>query len=257
MSPAVPVPLALTRRTAHFFEQDPLIAAVRQIPFWAVAAVSTVAYGLWSSKRRTIRSPLIVGFLIWTGGTVGMATIQPNQSVNCLVFNAICGLGFGSPLILLIAGTQLSVPHHLIATATAVMTSSRAVAAAVFTAIYSAAVGSSMTAKLPKYVSKAAIGAGLPQSSLPAFVPAMLGEDAGAVEKLATPAVIAAAKKAVLQASADSYRIVYIMAACVGVVACIVAWFIEDVTKLMTYHVDAPVEVLHAKVAGRAEESHA
>lgn len=189
----------------------------------------------------------MVGFFLWMAGTVGMATIQPNQSVNHVVFNGLCGLGFGGPLILLISCAQLAVPHHLIATATAVMTSSRAVAAAMFTAIYSASVGSSETSKLPSYIGKAAVAAGLPQATLTEFVQAMLSKNAAALEKLGTPAIVAAAQKAVLQAQADSFRIVYIIAAPFGLVAVILSWFIEDMTTLMTYHVDAPVEVLHAK----------
>lgn len=228
-----------------------MIAAARQIPFWATAALTTVPYGFWSSKRRTIRAPLIVGFVIWTAGMAGLATLQPTHSVNQIAFDILCGVGFGAPLILLISGTQLSVPHHLIATATAVLTSSRAVAASVFTAIYSAAVGSSMSTKLPAYVAQAAVAAGLPEASVPQFVPSLIGKDAAALEKIgAAPAVMAAAEKAVLQASADSFRLVFIIAAPFGLVACILCWFLEDMTKLMTYHVDAPVEVLHAK--GRA-----
>lgn len=238
---------------ATFFAQDPLIAAARQIPFWATAALITVAYGLWSSKRRTIRSPLIVGFLIFTGGIVGMATIQPKDSANHLIFDVLAGLGFGGPLILLIAGTQLSVPHHLIATATAVMTSSRAVAATTFTAIYSAAVSSSMSSKLPSYVAKAALANGLPPASVPSFIPSLLGKDPAVAEVAGvTPQILAAAQKAVLQASADSFRIVFIIAAPFGVVAAIMCWFIEDLTTLMTYCVDAPVEELHAR--RKAEE---
>lgn len=183
-----------------------------------------------------------------------MATIEANQSVNHVVFNGLCGLGFGGPLILLISCAQLAVPHHLIATATAVMTSSRAVAAAMFTAIYSAAVGSSETSKMPSYIAKAAVGAGLPQASVSEFVHAMLSKNTAVLEKLGTPAILAAAKKASLHATADSFRLVYIIAAPFGLVACILAWFIEDMTTLMTYHVDAPVEVLHAK--GWTEEHH-
>lgn len=234
--------------TATFFDQDPLTAAARQVPFWASGSWITVAYGFWSSKRRTIRSPLIVGFVIWTAGLVGMATVQPNQPANAIVFAVMCGLGFGGPLILLISGTQLSVPHHLIAIATAIMTSSRALAGAMITAISSAAVTSSMNVKLPAYVAKAAVGAGLPESSVSEFVPSLLGKDSAALEKIAaSPSVMAAAQKAILQASADSFRLVFIIAAPFGVVAIIMSWFVEDVTKLMTYHVDAPVEVLHAK----------
>ena len=81
---------------------------------------------------------MIVGFVIFTGGIVDLATIQTGDNINELAFAAFTGLGFGATLILVITGVQLSTPH-LIATATAATTCSRAVAAAVFTAIFSAA----------------------------------------------------------------------------------------------------------------------
>lgn len=59
--------------------------------------------------------------------TVGMATVQLNTSTSFVVFNGLAGLGFGAPLVLIISGAQLATPQSLIATGTAVITSTRAV----------------------------------------------------------------------------------------------------------------------------------
>lgn len=152
-------------------------------------------------------------------------------------------------MILLIAGVQLASPHHLIATATAVLTSGRAIAGSVFTAVYGAAVASGMSTKLPGYTAAAAVGAGLPPDSVAAFVGGMLGGDPAAAQAVPgfTPAVMEASVKAIAQATADSFRTVYIIAAPFGAAACLVAWFLPDMTKLMGYSVDAPVEELHAR----------
>lgn len=188
---------------------------------------------------------------------VGMATIQPGQSTNAIVFDGLAGIGFAAPLILLIAGVQLSTPHHLIATATAVLTSSRAVAASVFTAIYSATVNSATSVKLPKHVAAAAIAAGLPPQYVTEFVGDLLSENSTALESIpgVTPAIIQAGAGGVLQGLADSFRLVYIIAAPFGVLACVLAYFLDDLTKLMNYRVDAPVEELHAR--HKAEETTA
>ena len=61
-----------------------------------------------------------------------------------------------------IAGVHLSTPHHLIATATAVTTSSRAVAATVFTAIYATSFSNRAAKLVPQYIAGAALSAGLP-----------------------------------------------------------------------------------------------
>ena len=166
-----------------------------------------------------------------------------------MVFDGLAGLGFGSPLILIIAAVQLSTPHHLIATATAVITSSRAVAASTFTAIYGAVLTDRTGSKLPSYVAKVAVEQGLPAASIQLFVAAILAEDATTLDSIPgiTPAIIGAGIAPVHQALADSFRVICIIAVPFGVVACVLCWFLGDVTKLMTYRVDAPVEELHAK----------
>ena len=167
--------------TSSLFETDPFLLAARGQAFWVSCGISTVVYGYVSTKLRTIRSPLFIGFLLFTGGMIGLATIQPGDSTNAIVFAGLSGLGMGGPLVLVIAGVQLSTPHHLIATATAVTTSSRAVSATVFTAIYGAALTTRLNKYIPGYISTAAVEAGLPQSSLGAFIGALTSENSTAL----------------------------------------------------------------------------
>lgn len=180
---------------------------------------------------------------------MGLCTIQPGDGFSQLAFCALAGFGFGAPLILIITGVQLSTPHRLIATATAVVTSSRAVAATMFTAIYSAALNTRLDTNLPNDIGKAALAAGLPASSLTAFIGALAGGDTAALAGIpgVTPAIIAAGVAGLKQAFADSIRVVYIIAAAFGAVACILCLFLGDMRKTMNYAVDAPVEELHAK----------
>ena len=211
--------------------------------------LTTVIWGYWSTRLRTIRTPLFAGYALFTAGMIGLATIEPDDSLSSLAFAALAGVGFGAPLILIISGVQLSTPHHLIATATAVTTSSRAVAATVFTAIYAAAFTTRLDTKLPSYVSKAALAAGLPESSLEAFMKALTTNDTAALGQVpdVSPTIIGAAVAALKQAFADSLRVVYLIAIPFGVVACIACCFLGDMRKTMNYHVDAPLEDLHAK----------
>ncbi|OGM40964.1 hypothetical protein ABOM_010480 [Aspergillus bombycis] len=170
--------------TMALFETDPFLEAARQIPYWIASAIATVIYGYYSTKFRTIRSPMFIGFFIFTCGLVGLATVQPSGDLNAMAFIALAGVGFGAPLILVIAGVQLSTPHHLIATATAATTCSRAIAATVFTAIFSAASNARLKIYIPQYVSTAALHAGLPKSSIEAFVKALSSDDRAALESI-------------------------------------------------------------------------
>ena len=221
----------------------------RIVGFWVSSAIGSIIFGYFSTRYRTVREPLAVGFLIFTGAIVGFACIQPGFSAATIAFGCMAGLGFGSALILLVSAVQLSTPHQLIATATAVLTSTRAVFATVFTAIYAAALRERLNTKLPAYVAQAATESGLAPSSLTAFLGAFLTNDPHALAQVpgATPAVIGASAVALKQAFADSFRIIYIIAAPFGVVAIIASLCMGNLKSLMNYAVDAPVEKLHAK----------
>lgn len=236
-------------RTSQLFETDPFLLTARLQPFWIACLLTTVVWGYWSTRLRTIRTPLFTGFLIYTAGTIGLATINPDNSLNALVFAALAGIGFGAPLILIVSGVQLSTPHHLIATATAVTTSSRAVAATVFTAVYSAAFSMRLDTKLPAYIATAATGAGLPATSLESFITALTTNDTATLNRIpgSNRSIIGAALAASEQAFPDSVRVAYLIAIPFGVVACIACCFLGDMKKTMNYRVDAPVEEMRAK----------
>ena len=180
---------------------------------------------------------------------MGLATIQPGDSASAIVFSALVGLGLGAPLTLGVSGVQLSTPKTLIATATAVTTCARAVSASIFTAIFSAAFSNRLASKLPADIAAAASKAGLPASSLEAFVGALAGGDTAALSHISgvTPNITAAGAAALKQAYADSIRVVFIIAAPFGLLACFGCLFLGRLQTTMNYRVDAPVEDLHAK----------
>jgi hypothetical protein len=45
---------------------------------------------------------LLVGHIIFTGGLIGLATIQPGQSVNAVAFSCLVGIGLELHLFLLL-----------------------------------------------------------------------------------------------------------------------------------------------------------
>lgn len=231
------------------FESDPLLLVTRELPFWVAGGLSTVVWGYASTTLRTIREPLFLGFLLFTGGIIGLSTIQPGDSTTALVMSGLSGFGFGAPLILIVTGVQLSAPHSLIATASAVTTSVRSIAATTFTAIYAAAVTSKLTTDIPNGIASAAAKAGLPPAAIPAFVEALASNNTDALLTVpgVTPAIIEAGEGGLKQGLADSLRVVYIIAAPFGALACIMCWFLGDLHKTMNYSVDAPVEDLRTK----------
>lgn len=236
-------------RNVTLFVQDPFLLVVRNMPWQVAAGISSFAFGWVSSHFRRIREPLFFSYVLYTAGLVGWATIQPGQGLNALIFCGLAGFGFGGPLILITAGVQLFSSHKLIATATAVSTSARAIGASVFTAIYFAAWGTQMKIKVPEDIGKVAAAAGLSPASTGEFIGAIASNNAtalGAIDGV-NSTVIAAGHAAYNQAFADSVRVVFIIATAFGVVACILCFGVADIRHGMNYKVDAPVEELHGK----------
>lgn len=239
----------LPYRTASLYETRPVLQAVRGEAFWMASAVSTVVYGYWSQRWKTIRGPLFCGFLLFTAGTVGLATLTPKDSVRAEVFAALAGLGMGSPLVVAMTGVQLATPHKLIATASATTATARAVAATIFTAINSTVLNQRLNAYIPSYIAAAAISAGLPPTSLQAFIPALLSQSQALLAQVpgVSNEIIGAAAGALKTAYADGIRVVFIIAAPFGLLACIASLLLGDLSSKMTYIVEAPVEELHGR----------
>ena len=175
--------------------------------------------------------------------------MQPNSSTNAVVFSGLAGIGFAALITLLTTGLQFATPHHLITTATALSVSSRAIAASVFTAVYAAAFATRYKEKLPAYIIKAVVPAGLPVASVPAFIEALATPNGAALPEIPglTPAIIAAGSNGAKQAFADSIRVIFIIAAPFGAVACVACLFLGDLKSTMNYKVDAPLEDLTTK----------
>jgi hypothetical protein len=206
-------------------------------------------YGVISVKAKSVRWPLLVAFILWTAGLVGQSTLQPGQFSTALGTIALVGIGLAGPLILIVAGVQLSIPPLLMATGSAAVVCMRAFGATIFTAIYDAAVNGRLNRFIPTYIANAVLPLGLSPSSLGPFIGALSTQDFATLEALpgVTPRIIAAGVQALQQAFTDAIRIVFIVAAALGVLACGLCFCLQSLQDQMNYQVDAPVESLHAK----------
>lgn len=189
------------------------------------------------------------GFVIWTAGAVGFATMQPDLGISAMACAGLSGIGFAAPLVMIVAGVQLSVPHELIATATSVATSSRALANAITTSIYVAIFRARLSSMIPARIPPAVVAAGLPVSSVPGFIQALTANNPSALTAVAgvTPSIIAIGAASYKQALADSIRIVFIITAVIGALGTACVMLIDNMKERMNYQTDAPVEEFRAK----------
>ncbi len=122
-------------------------------------------------------------------------------------------------------------------------------ASSVFTAIYAAALTERLEPNIVNYVAQAVLSAGLPSTSVHAFVEAIVSKDTAALAEIPglTPPIMASGVAALQHAFADSVRVVFIIAAPSGMLACLLCLFIVDLGDLMDYRVEAPVEEIHSR----------
>ena len=236
-------------RTQAVFETDILKVTARVTIYYGSAGIGTMVFGIICVKLRSIRESLVIGFGAALIGLIGMATVEPGQNAKPLVFAVFGGLGTAAVLTQGIAGVQLASQHSHLSAATAVAIVARAISGTVFTSVYTAVVTRKLARYVPVYIAKAAAGAGLPTASVPSFVAALAAHNTDALAHVVgvTPSVIAAGTAALKQAYADAIRYTFIIAAPFMLVSIIGCWWLGDIKQIMTYYVEAPIEVLHAK----------
>lgn len=134
------------------------------MPFWLSSLVICVPLAYYTTKYKDVKIQLAGGYILFIIAGILMATAKVSSSTQSIIADALAGAGFAAPLTLLILGkcicsmtrlqtklkqvasvydtfpivAQLCTPPALIATATALMSTSRALAGAVAVAIYSA-----------------------------------------------------------------------------------------------------------------------
>lgn len=192
------------------------------IVFISTAVFATVA-GLYSVRTRSIREPLVFGFLGLLIFSILMATATPSISDAALWgYPVFAGLGLGCILPISMVAAQLSTPRALIALTTGVMISARALGADVGLAINTAVYSSAM-ASIGKDVAAATLPLGLPATSLGTFIQDLIAGDTQHLLQLpgVTPQVIAAGGAALTGVYSRAFRNVWILASAFSFVAMI------------------------------------
>ncbi|KAF7359253.1 putative HC-toxin efflux carrier TOXA [Mycena sanguinolenta] len=234
------------------FETNAWRISVRQLSYNIPLIIVSVPVTLYATKYKDLKSPLLVTFFFFLVVSICYATITPKLNHAQIGYNVLAGIGQSGPLTLIVALTQFTAPHQFLSTATGLAFSARAIGGAFGSAILDAIINN----KLASYdadVGAAAVAAGLPTSSVPAFLQALAGGMASTVPG-ATDAVIAAANAASHNAYARAYRFSWIPIipfVLLGI-ACIVC--LQGVAELMTEHVEATVE--HVEHVGGRRPNH-
>jgi trichothecene efflux pump TRI12 len=117
-------------------------------------------------------------------------------------------------------------------------TSIRNTVSTIGTAVYSVILSNRLAQTIPREVPPALISAGLPPSSVPAFLTGYAAGNFSGVPGL-DPAILEAGAAAYKMASAHAYRTVFLATIAFSAVAIICALFTADASKIMTNDVAA------------------
>ena len=156
-------------------------------------------------------------------------------------YNVLSGFGQSGPLTLVVALIQFTSPHAFLSTATGLGFSACAIGGAFGSAVLNAIINGKLKS-CPATVGSAAVEAGLPKSSVPALLEALV-TGAGLT---AVPGINASILDKTLDAShwayAHAYRLAWASIIPFVVLALVGIWFLKGVKELMTEKVEATVE---------------
>jgi len=173
--------------------------------------------------------------------TIFYANIKPSMDKAQLAINVLAGIGQAGPLTLLPAAIQYTAPHAFLSTATGLAFSARAIGGAMGSAVLDTIIHGRLAGHYAPAVTAAAIGAGLPESSVADLLTAMASGVREGVEG-ATDAVWAAASAAGYKEYAHAYRLAWASIIPFVVIAIVAIWFMRGVKELMTGKIEATVE---------------
>jgi hypothetical protein len=153
-----------------------------------------------------------------------------------LVFLAVTAIGYNEAIVLPICTICIH-DQNEIGTAAGIAGSSRSaistVASTIYTVVLTARIGQTIPAKVPVAV----IGAGLPASSVTAYMTAVAAGGSAkllsAVQGL-TPEILAAGGKAYQVAYSDAYRTIFLTSIAFGSLGIVCSFFVPNVDDLLT-----------------------
>ncbi|KAI3572788.1 major facilitator superfamily domain-containing protein [Fusarium oxysporum f. sp. albedinis] len=227
-----------------YFDSDLLKVGAMMSLIFIGGATSSVIGGLYSTKARRVRPPLMAGMALFVIYFACMATLKPGQLAEMWGYTVLAGFGLGFGLVIAVTTGQISTPPGLIATTSGLILTSRSLGGSVALPVYTAILNSSLSKHLGQKIAERVVPLGLSAKDLPAFVSALANNDQRALAAIpgVTPQVISAGVVGLRSAYHIAFRGTWSAAAAVSAVGLILALFVRDPRDSFNMHVDAPVE---------------
>lgn len=227
------------------YNPDPVVAGIKGviigIGVTAGAVLPNIALSIYKTRNREI---LTVCAVLATVFGTAMVTTTPNNPVQTVAFCTISGFGVGGIVACALTTAVTAAPDNIIATCVALSLSIRTVGGSVGTAINSNIFSTKLKQRLPTYVAKYAIAAGLPATSAAKFVELFLTAPS-TLSDAAIPGVTAAVVEAAALGSrwayAESLKYVWYTMLPFGLLSIGACLSLGNVGKFMTNRIAASI----------------
>ncbi|KAJ9640136.1 hypothetical protein H2204_003361 [Knufia peltigerae] len=235
------------------WETDALIIGVRQLAYSGPTIIASIVVIWYSTRYKDVKWPLVASFVLFLITACVFTATKRDWNYVSLGISAVCGIGQAGPLTLLVAVVQYAAPHAYLSTATGAAFSIRAIGGAFGSAVlYTIAFGH-VKSHYGNTVAQAAIEAGLSPKDVPILLGVMAGGNGPPTEGSLAGVLSQALPSAtlpIIRAARTAGQIVYtrgfqlawasvIPMAVISIVCCV---FLQQVGRLMTEKVEAPLE---------------
>ncbi|KAH8083141.1 major facilitator superfamily domain-containing protein [Filobasidium floriforme] len=220
-------------------------AGAHLLPFFMVCTAISPLMSLYVTRRSDIKWPICAGFIFFSVSVIGFAMSGTNVKLG-LVFNALAGVGFVAPLVLVMTMVQLSTPPLFIGVASALTISARTLGGTVGYAIAEVIYNNISDDKIPGYIASAVIPLGFNPSNLGSLIGALLSHGSTSSIPGITPRILGAAMGGMASAQAYAFRITWFAFLPATVIAAAAAACFRNPKDRMNWIVDAPLEAKHA-----------
>ncbi|KAH8658501.1 major facilitator superfamily domain-containing protein [Xylariales sp. PMI_506] len=226
-------------------------ACARILPFYVVVTIVSPFMSIYVTHRKDVKWPLAAGFTFFSVCIIGLACSGTNSNM-ATAFDAVGGLGFAAPLILVMTIVQLSTPPLYIGVASALTISCRTLGGVVGYAIAEGIYGSRTNTQIPQAIAEAVAPLGFDMDKLGALIGAL--ESGTGISDFSNQ-IIGAASVAMTQVEVHGYKITWLAFLPGTVLAAIACIFLQNPTDRMNWVVDAPLEVdvLHLQDSEKAD----
>jgi len=208
-----------------------------------VKTVGGFAAGMLIGKAKAFKSKNILVFAcaMKVASDFAISNIEPHGHFGLpfsLSMGFISMLGNGLSGVALIVSVQLSCKDKDLGLATLLLSAVQSMGNATAVTIFSTIINNKLKKNTGTMIYKATVSLGMPPSALRPFIQDLIDENyVGAGKRPGVnPAILLAGREALKRLYADSFRIIYKVAAGFVVAALIAALFSKDVTHNMTHH---------------------